>query len=147
MLLRAQRRCAEETVPGKYWRVEASSDLRFSQQLDATLSLNGERDRRRANDSRFADVLIPRLRVAYQFTPELALRTIGEFRVQRGYDTAGDISSRERSLSLDFLASYYVRPGTVVYVGYGSLLRGETARTLSVWHNNLFVKLSYLWQG
>src|SRR5207249_1935734 len=93
----------EETVPGKYWRVEASSDLRFNQQLDATLSLNGERDRRRANDSRFADVLIPRLRVAYQFTPELALRTIGEFRVQRGYDTQSALSSRERSLSLDFL--------------------------------------------
>ena len=73
--------------------------------------------------------------------------TIGEFRVQRGYDTQSALLSRERSLSLDFLASYYVRPGTVVYVGYGSLLRGETARTLSVSHNNLFVKLSYLWQG
>ncbi len=48
-------------------------------------------------------------RTTYQFTRQLFVRGIAQ------YD-----SSRRRVLT-DFLASYELRPGTVVYAGYGAL--------------------------
>ena len=123
-----------------------TSDLRFSSRWDATLSLNGERERRRASDARFAEVLIPRLRASYQFSRELSLRWIGELRAESKYDAAGMLASRQRSLSLDLLASYFVRPGTLVYLGYGTLLSGPSGAAMTVSRDNAFFKLSYLWQ-
>jgi hypothetical protein len=136
----------DEGVRGRFLSLDVSSDLRFSQQLDGTLSIKSERDRRSDDDSRYADVLIPRLRLSYQFTKELAFRLIGEWNSEVRWDRAGAFVSRDRNLSLDGLASYVLKPGTVVYLGYGSRLSGEEPRALVVGRNNLFVKLSYLWQ-
>src|SRR5207247_5097733 len=108
-------------------------------------SFNAEVDRR-TDDSRYAEVMIPRLRLSYQFTKELAVRTIGEWNSERRWDHDGAFVSRTRSLSLDGLASYVLRPGTVAFLGYGSRLAGPEAPALIVDRNNLFVKLRYLCQ-
>jgi len=78
---------------------------------------------------------------------ELALRHIVELRSERRFDTAGVASGETRTLSLDWLASYVLRPGTVAYLGYGALLTGPSAHFLETERNSVFAKVSYLWQG
>ncbi len=136
----------DERIAGRFWTLELTSDLRFSEQLDGTLSFKTEEDRRSDDDTRYAEVMIPRLRLSYQFTKELALRAIGEWNSELRWDRVGAFVSRTRTLSLDGLASYVLRPGTVVYLGYASHLAGAEPPALVVDRNNLFVKLSYLWQ-
>jgi hypothetical protein len=87
------------------------------------------------------DVDIINSRTTYQFSREFFIRAIVQ------YD-----SSRYQVLT-DFLASYELRPGTVVYAGYGSLIEqrgfrdgqwipGEGAYAAS--QRGLFFKASYL---
>jgi Domain of unknown function (DUF5916) len=64
---------------------------------------------RRSTGARVYAVDVINTRSTYQFTKEFFLRAIVQFD-----------SQRERVLT-DFLASYELRPGTVVYVGYGGL--------------------------
>ena len=79
---------------------------RFSQ----ALSYNREDFRRASTGGRVYDVDIIYSRTTYQFTRQFFIRAIAQFD-----------SSRYRVLT-DFLASYELRPGTVVYAGYGSLI-------------------------
>jgi hypothetical protein len=135
-----------ETVRGRDQRWELWSNFRFGPQFDGGLSLNGSTVWRDANDSRFADVLIPRVRLAYQFNRELSLRWITELRARRAWDASGALTSSTRTLTPDVLLSYYVRPGTVVYLGYGTVLDGEETRDLRPAQSSLFTKISYLWE-
>ena len=75
-----------EAVRGRDWRYELGADLRFSSQFDATFVINQTAIHREQNDSRFAEQVIPRLRLSYQFSKELALRWITELRSRREYD-------------------------------------------------------------
>jgi hypothetical protein len=82
-------------------------------------------------------------RTTYQFTKELAARAIVRFD-----------SQRHRVLT-DFLGSYDLRPGTVVYIGYGSLYQQRAYRD-NTWidgegdylttRQGLFLKASYLYR-
>jgi len=89
------------------------------------------------------DVQIVNTRTIYQFNKYFFLRAILQFD-----------SQRKRLLS-DFLASYELRPGTVLFAGYGSLLeqrayhdgqwiplQGEYLTT----QRGLFFKASYLYR-
>ena len=134
-----------EAVRGHDRRVSIWSDLRFSSQLDGSLNFEN-RNVWREDDSKFADALIPRLRLSYQFTKELALRAITEFQNRRRYDAAGTLASKSQTLTPDLLLSYVLRPGTVVYLGYGSFLVGESAESLQPARSSVFTKVSYLWQ-
>jgi hypothetical protein len=85
---------------------------------------------------------ISRLRATYQFSQAFFLRAIFEY---NGF---------HRQLLTDFLASYTYIPGTVIYLGYGSLSKKQ------LWENGqyrpsdhfldmqrgLFFKASYLWR-
>lgn len=85
---------------------------------------------------------ISRCRVTYQFSHAFFLRAIAEY---NGY---------RRQLLTDFLASYTYIPGTVIYLGYGTLAKKQ------LWENGmyrpsehfmemqrgLFFKASYLWR-
>ena len=80
-------------------------------------------------------------RTTYQFSRQFFIRGIAQFD-----------SSRYRVLT-DFLSSYELRPGTVVYVGYGSLVErrdfvdGEWVLgrgTYETSQRGLFFKASYL---
>ncbi|HKQ57747.1 MAG TPA: DUF5916 domain-containing protein [Candidatus Eisenbacteria bacterium] len=136
----------EEAVPGRSWRWDAWTDLRFTPQLDATLSVLGLQLTRSETDVRYVNAVIPRLRVSYQHNRELALRLIGEIDAQRKYDTAGARVPAETGVRLDALASYLLRPETVVYLGYGSQLAGSSVRAAQPQRTGAFVKVSYLWQ-
>jgi hypothetical protein len=96
---------------------------------------------REATGERVYTVTVVNSKSTYQFTRALALRAIAQ------YDSA-----RRRVLT-DFLSSYEPRPGTVVYIGYGSLLErrdfvdgrwipGQGAYRTS--QRGLFLKASYL---
>ncbi len=91
-----------------------------------------------------------RLRVALQFTRTLALRTIVDY---DGLLANPDLFARARSkrLAPDVLMSYFVRPGTAVYVGYTDVYTalddtgapGSGDPTI-LSERRLFTKLSYL---
>jgi hypothetical protein len=80
-------------------------------------------------------------RTTYQFTPHLSVRGIVQY------------DSSVRRVLTDFLGSYELRPGTVVYAGYGALLEQRTLRD-GAWiegqgdylatQRGLFFKASYL---
>lgn len=85
---------------------------------------------------------ISRARLTYQFSRAFFLRAIVE---RNGY---------RRQLLTDLLASYTYIPGTVIYLGYGSLSRQEqwdngayrpADRFLDL-QRGLFFKASYLWR-
>jgi hypothetical protein len=135
-----------ETLPGRDQRWEVWSDFRFGPQFDGGLLMRGSTVWRDANDAKFAEAFIPRLRLSYQFTKELSLRWITELQARKRYDATGTLVSKTQTLTPDVLLSYYVRPGTVVYLGYGSVLTGEEANDLRPAQSSVFTKVSYLWQ-
>ena len=98
---------------------------------------------RKATGERVYDLDIIYSRTTYQFSRQFFVRAIVQ------YD-----SSRYRVLT-DFLSSYELRPGTVVYAGYGSLIEkrgfddgrwipGQGAYETS--QRGLFFKASYLYR-
>jgi hypothetical protein len=112
---------------------------RFSQDVEFTRSVFDRPD----TEARVFTVNVLNTRTTYQFTKELALRGIVQ------YD-----SQRHRVLT-DILGSYDLRPGTVVYAGYGSLYQkrayqepdwvvGEGAYLTT--RRGLFLKASYLYR-
>lgn len=111
-------------------------------QLEADFNLTYTNFFRESDGAKIYDYPIVRTKFVYQLNQYLFLRGITEYNKFR------------RTLLTDFLASFTYIPGTVVYVGYGSLYQ----RTK--WENNvyvnaddfletrrgLFIKLSYLWR-
>ena len=85
---------------------------------------------------------IGRTRLTYQFTHAFFLRAIAEY---HGY---------RRQLLTDFLASYVPSPGTVLYLGYGTLAKRQAweagqyrpADGFLEMQRGLFCKASYLWR-
>lgn len=136
----------EETAPGRSFNPEVWADVRLSERCDGGLSVTGVRITREAGGSRYAQALIPRTRLSYQFTREISLRWINEWVDRRRYDAQGGLESRDRALTEDLLVSYLLRPGTVVYLGYGTRLTGGGDGPLRAENHSLFMKASYLWQ-
>jgi hypothetical protein len=96
---------------------------------------------RESTGERVYDIDLVYSRTTYQFSRQFFLRGIVQFD-----------SSRSRVLT-DFLGSYELRPGTVVYAGYGSLierrefLNGEWVSGSGAYETSrrgLFFKASYL---
>jgi hypothetical protein len=109
--------------------------------LSQTLSYRHIAFDRASSGDRVYDLDILYSRTTYQFSRQFFVRAIAQFD-----------SSRYQVLT-DFLSSYELRPGTVVYVGYGSLIerreyadgewvlgRGDYASS----QRGLFFKASYL---
>jgi hypothetical protein len=136
----------EESQPGRSWSTELWTELQPHPQVHARLSLLGESIRRAGDGSRYADSAIPRLRVTYQHNRELGFRGTAELVAERAFGTAGAPVETDRRLTLDLLATYLLRPGTVAYLGYGSASSGGALGRVRPERNSLFFKLSYLWQ-
>ena len=135
-----------ETMKGRDQRWELWSNFRFGPQFDGGLFLRGSTVWRGNKDSKFAEAFIPRARVSYQFNKELALRLIGEMRSRKTYDPANALTGESNVFTPDVLMSYFVRPGTVIYLGYGSILTGDERDLLQPVQSSVFTKVSYLWQ-
>jgi hypothetical protein len=101
---------------------------------------------RAATGERVYTVHIVNTKTTYQFTRHFFLRAIAQF------------DDSKHQVLTDFLSSYELRPGTVFYIGYGSLIEQRAYQTdptgLPLWQNGigsyqtvrrgLFVKASYL---
>lgn len=99
---------------------------------------------RDSDGQKISEVPIFRLKTTYQFNQYLFLRGIGEYNKFR------------RTFTSDFLASFTYIPGTVVYLGYGSLYERKRWDTTTNGYTadedflettrGFFMKLSYLWR-
>jgi uncharacterized protein DUF5916 len=136
----------EEAVPGRSLRSEVWADLRFTPQLDASFSVAGLSLERSETGVRYVSAAIPRLRISYQHNRELSFRAITEVDAARRYDPAGLRVPSATGVSLDFLATYLLRPETVAYLGYGARLSGDGVGAARPERTSAFFKLSYLWQ-
>ena len=124
---------------------QASFGLAFEPvpQLSEQLSVTLVDFDREATGERVYSVRIVNSRTTYQFTKYFALRGIVQFD-----------SQRKRVLT-DFLSSFELRPGTVLYAGYGSLVERRAYRD-GQWvplegpylttRRGLFFKASYLYR-
>jgi hypothetical protein len=119
--------------------VKLQPNGRFSENVDLTRVAF---DRASTRD-RIYTVHIVNTRTAYQFTTHFYLRSIVQFD-----------SSQHRVLT-DSLVSYEPHPGTVMYVGYGSLIEqrgfadGAWQPGIGVYRTTtrgVFLKASYLWR-
>jgi len=90
------------------------------------------------------DIGILNFRTTYQFNRYFFIRAALRY---NGYD---------RRMVTDFLASYTLRPGTVLHVGYGSLYENRTWADghwapgdghMEEMQRTLFFKVSYLWRS
>ena len=98
---------------------------------------------RKSTGERVYAVNILNTRTTYQFTKALAARAIVQY------------DSQQHRVLTDFLGSYEPNPGTVVYVGYGSLYEQQQYQN-EEWINGqgnylttrrgLFLKASYLYR-
>jgi hypothetical protein len=112
---------------------------RFSEDISYTHNTFDRPD----SGGRVYTVDVVNTRTTYQFTKELAIRSIVRF------------DSQQRRVLTDFLGSYDLRPGTVVYVGYGTLFQKRAFRN-DAWvegegdylttRQGLFFKASYLYR-
>ena len=98
---------------------------------------------RESTGERVYTIHILNTKTAYQFTNHFFLRAIAQF------DSSGS------QVLTDFLSSYELRPGTVFYAGYGSLIEQRDFRN-EAWETGagryqtvrrgLFLKASYLYR-
>ncbi len=99
-----------EPFQGSIQDTRLGATLQPSGRLSQRLSYRRVSFDRQATGERVYDLDIVYSRTTYQFSRQFFLRAIAQFD-----------SSRYRVLT-DFLSSYELRPGTVVYAGYGSLI-------------------------
>ena len=149
-----------EASEGNETRVTGSISLRPATSIRSQLSLTYSKITRDRDGSEFARTLIPRVRFEYQPTRALFFRFIGEYQAERVAalrdETSGvpllidgqlQAASDANGFSTEWLASYEPTPGTVAFLGYGSLL--EDAGTLRFADirrrsDGFFLKVSYL---
>jgi Domain of unknown function (DUF5916) len=132
-----------EPFAGRSYDGRVGLTLQPSGRLSQSLSYRRVNFNRAATGERVYDLDLIYSRTIYQFSRQIFVRAIAQFD-----------SSRYRVLT-DFLASYELRPGTVVYAGYGSLMEkrgfddGEWipgAGAYETSQRGLFFKASYLYR-
>ena len=134
----------DEDDPFQGDRAITEADISFQPTDKVTLNLSISRqvfDRRSTGEQAF-DIRITRGKLAYQLNKYLFLRGIGEF------------NSDEGTFTTDLLASFTYFPGSVVYLGYGSLFEEPVADgyepslggRFALKQRGLFFKASYNWR-
>ncbi len=117
---------------GRQRALGARFGLQPNSKLSHSLNYRFVHFERETTGEKVFDVHIVNLRNTYQFNPQFMVRAI------TNYD-----SSRRRLLG-DFLASYELVPGTVVYGGYGSLWEQFEGMPYQTTARAFFFKASYL---
>jgi hypothetical protein len=134
---------ALDPFPGRSRDTELGFTLQPNGRFNQNLSYRRVAFDREATGERVYTLDIVNSRTTYQFTRSFFLRALVQ------YD-----SSRSQVLT-DFLSSYELRPGTVVYVGYGSLIERREfvdgrwiahEGTYQTSRRGLFFKASYLYR-
>lgn len=128
---------------GKATVVSANLNFQPSEHFNLTATAIYANLFRASDNSLVYDYPIGRLRLTYQLNQYWFVRAIGEY---NGY---------RKSLTDDFLLSFTYIPGTVMYLGYGSLFeRIAWDQTVYVpatayleTNRGIFFKVSYLWRS
>jgi hypothetical protein len=153
----------DEGSEGRQRVVTGSLGVRPTDSLRIDLSMTFAELVRERDDSEFARTLLPRLRFEYQPTRALFFRFIAEYRSERVaaledavtgaplLENGVPVEAQETNrLQLDWLVSYRPSPGTIAYVGYGTLLdtTDPYARPSDMQRSQdgFFVKLAYLFR-
>lgn len=137
-------RYGDEPFQARGTQASASAGLQPTDNLNLNLSWSFADLFRDADGTRAFDGHISRARLTYQVDARLFFRAIVEYNAFR------------RQLLTDLLASFTYIPGTVVFLGYGSLHRRmawdgdeRVYRDADRWlpfQRGLFFKASYLWR-
>ena len=145
-----------------------SADWRPTDRLRVDADYNWQYYHRRTDGTTVGQGRIPRVKVEYQLTPSMFLRVVGQYTAVEQDDLRDDsrtndpllvpgpggtlvraVASSQNRLELEWLFSYLPTPGTVIYVGYGSLLREPRAfrfSRLERERDSYFLKMSYLFR-
>ena len=134
----------DEDDPFQGDRATTSGELSIqpTDKLTLNLSLSRQIFHRRSTGEQIFDIQIIRSKLTYQLNKFLFLRSIIEF------------DSDEGSLTTDLLASFTYFPGSVVYLGYGSLYEEPATDgyepsfggRFALKQRGLFFKASYNWR-
>jgi hypothetical protein len=128
---------------GKGTTLSANLDLQLWQHFDLTAIAVYANLFRSSDNSLAYDYPIGRIRLTYQWNEYWFVRAIAEY---NGY---------RKNLTDDFLLSFTYIPGTVMYLGYGSLFE-RTAWNQTAYipsnsyletYRGIFFKVSYLWRS
>jgi hypothetical protein len=150
-----------EAARGRTLRVDASVDIRPTSALRTTfqftrLALNRDRD-----GSTFSREAIPRLKVEYQVSRAIFVRAIGQYAARTRapllsasgrpivVNGSADAGERANEFQMDWLFSYRPTPGTLFYLGYGSMLTEADQfnfSNLRRTRDGFFAKASYLFR-
>ena len=148
---------------GDSWSGSVSLDLFPTPSIQGELRLTHSRIDRQSDGMWYSRATIPRIRLQYQFSPSLFVRTIAEYSAQESeglidpltglpLGTCDDegCSARLRSEANDVhfegLISYEPSPGTVFFIGYTREFEDSGAfdfQNVRPQADGLFVKLSY----
>ncbi|NND71946.1 MAG: carbohydrate binding family 9 domain-containing protein, partial [Rhodothermales bacterium] len=123
-----------EASGGSSLSLSATIDLRPTNALRTTFQVTRFQLNRDLDDSRFSTETIPRLKIEYQITPAIFIRFIGQYASRERaplldrngnsilVDGEVDTGNTSNNISADWLFSYRPTPGTLLYLGYGTLL-------------------------
>ena len=122
----------ENPLQGTRTAVGVNVGLQPTSNLNHEISYNFVDFDHRVTEEQVFDVHIVNLRNIYQFNQQFFLRLIAQ------------LDSSRRRLLGDVLASYELVPGTVVHLGYGSILESPVGDRYTATVRALFFKVSYL---
>ncbi|HMC56593.1 MAG TPA: DUF5916 domain-containing protein [Gemmatimonadaceae bacterium] len=147
--------------------ISAEVNVRPTQQLRINGTYNYNDYIRRTDRTYAGRNIIPRLKAEYQLTRAIFVRAVGEYDAFE-HDDLRDVTRTEYPLIIDgvkalaekiasfhgdYLFSYRPNPGTVLFAGYGSELRGDPNPADRFRYqrmirdaDHVFVKASYLWR-
>ena len=151
-----------EAAPANFVAVSGNINVRPSSLIRLGGSLTLQKLSRARDGSEFARTILPRLKVEVQPNRSLFFRVVGEYRSERQSAPVDPVdglpifrfgmpmqASATNRLRMDWLASYEPTPGSVVFLGYGSTLRGNrplTFRELERTDDAFFMKVAYLFR-
>jgi len=148
---------------GDLWTGSVSLDLFPTPSIQGELRLTHSRIDRQSDGRRYSSATIPRIRLQYQFSPSLFVRTIAEYSAQKSEGLIDPVTglplatcddegcsprpeSNENDVHFEGLISYEPSPGTVFFIGYTREFKDSGAfdfRNVRSQADGLFVKLSY----
>ncbi|MEO6066794.1 MAG: DUF5916 domain-containing protein [Gemmatimonadales bacterium] len=149
------------------WIGQLGVNWRPTDQIRLGFTHNWQRVDRRSDGSTVNITQIPRVTLEYQVARPLFIRLIGQY-IRSETDSLRDDSRtgypifiqtpsglvragarNDHDVSVDALLSYRPTPGTVLFIGYGSLYTGDQAykfSDLQRTEDGFFTKLSYLFR-
>ncbi len=157
-----------EWAPARLVFATINADYRPTDKLRFNLSYNHTQEWRPTDGSLFSTQVVPVLTAVYQPSRAFQFRIITQYALDK-QDSLRDASRTDlpifyanadgsfaraaaftnASLQADFLFTYFPNPGTVIYLGYGTLDQQpmpDGRLRLGPARSDFFLKVSYLWR-